>query len=67
MITCKYYDGSCDLGFFGGKPLLGNCRACIEAEENTPEFAAILKERLERSHPPTARRVSGCCDRADQS
>jgi len=54
----------CSLGLYGGKPFVGNCNSCIERGENTPEFAAQLASRSERSHPATAARVSGCCDSA---
>ena len=52
------------LGYHGGEPHAGNCRACIQAGENTPEQAAALTARLARAHPATAARVSGCCDSA---
>jgi hypothetical protein len=57
----------CAIGLYGGKPFVGNCNACVKAGENTLEFADQLKQRGERSHPSTRNRISGCCDRADQS
>lgn len=56
---------TCALGLYGGKPWLGNCVACINAGENTPEFAAALLAGAKLSHPPTAKRISGCCDSAE--
>jgi hypothetical protein len=56
--------GMCNLRLYGGKVTWGVCNRCIERGENTPEFAAQLAERSERSHPATAARVSGCCDSA---
>jgi hypothetical protein len=62
---CQWFQTqNCLLGFYGSNPQAIHCALCISNRENTPEFAAILKERMERSHPPTARRVSGCCDSA---
>ena len=54
----------CGLGLYGGRPSHGTCAQCMANGENTPEFAAQLAERSERSHPATAARVSGCCDSA---
>lgn len=33
----------------------------------TPEERARLEEEYLRTHPPQVERISGCCDRADQS
>jgi hypothetical protein len=55
----------CAIGLYGGKPYVGNCRSCISAGENTPEFAASLTDRAARSHPANRQKISGCCDRAD--
>ena len=54
----------CALGLYGGTPYVGNCIACVKAGENTTEFAAGLTDRAQRSHPPAAARLSGCCDSA---
>jgi hypothetical protein len=54
----------CGLGLYGGKPSHGTCNRCIERGENNEAFAAELAARAERSHPSTAKRVSGCCDSA---
>jgi len=54
----------CAMGLRGGQPYIGECINCMARGENTPEFAAQLAERSERSHPATAARVSGCCDSA---
>jgi hypothetical protein len=54
----------CALGMYGGKPSHGTCKLCIERGQNNPKHAAELAARAERSHPPTARKVSGCCDSA---
>jgi len=54
----------CSVGLYGGKPWIGNCRACIQAGENNPEFAASLTDRAARSHPANRAKVSGCCDSA---
>jgi hypothetical protein len=57
----------CAIGWYGGAPYLGNCMDCLANHRNTPEaFAAFLSEH-EKTHPPTAKKISGCCDRADQS
>jgi hypothetical protein len=61
--TFREYN-ACALGLYGGKPSHGTCRLCVERGENTPEFAAQLATRSERSHPATVARVSGCCDSA---
>jgi hypothetical protein len=63
--SCEFLKNShCKLGYHGGRPHPGNCAACINAGENTPEQAAELAARAERAHPAGARRVSGCCDSA---
>lgn len=61
---CPHYSAGCLLKLHGGQPLPGNCRACIAAGENNPDYAAALFARFERSHPPDRPRVSGCCDDA---
>jgi hypothetical protein len=49
---------------YGGKPSHGTCKLCIERNQNNPQHAVELAARAERSHPSTAKRVSGCCDSA---
>jgi len=53
---------TCGLGFYGGKPYLGNCTECATSGENTPEHAAQLIATREISHPSNKPAVSGCCD-----
>jgi hypothetical protein len=63
-IKCEYLNNGCKLGWYGGNPTIQNCKTCIAAERNSKEskiksdFISII------SHPPTARKVSGCCDSA---
>jgi hypothetical protein len=54
----------CSLGLYGGRPFVGACMRCIANGENTPEFAAKLRDRADVSHPSSANQVSGCCDSA---
>jgi hypothetical protein len=54
----------CKRGLYGGMPSHKICEMCIERGENTPEFAQALKARAEQSHPPSRRKISGCCDSA---
>jgi hypothetical protein len=61
--STKEYN-ACNLGMYGGKPSHGTCNLCIERGQNNPQHAAELAARAERSHPPSARKVSGCCDSA---
>lgn len=64
-IDCNHLEaGRCKLGYHGGKPLPGNCMACVNAGENTIEFSRYMDEIREKSHPSSAPRVSGCCDDA---
>ena len=70
-MTCQYQSRNrdrgqftCALGLYGGRPWIGNCKECIERNQNNPQHAAELAARAERSHPSTAKRVSGCCDSA---
>jgi hypothetical protein len=56
----------CALGWYGGRPWLGNCLECQRQGLNTPEAKAAFDARGERAHPSTRARISGCCDRADQ-
>jgi hypothetical protein len=58
---------TCALGWYGGRPWLGNCRDCLTAGRNTPEAKAAADARADRSHPANRQRLSGCCDRADQA
>ena len=62
--SCFYHSelGHCSLGLFGGRPLQGNCRACIANGENTPAYAEQLFARAALAHPPDKMRISGCCD-----
>ena len=54
----------CALGLHGSRPYVGACAYCITAGENTPEHAARVAARYEKSHPSQRRRISGCCDSA---
>lgn len=54
----------CKIGMYGGHPYIGNCISCIKENQNNKEYAKKLIETLERSHPSTASKVSGCCDSA---
>jgi hypothetical protein len=58
---------TCALGWYGGRPWLGNCRDCLTEGRNTPEAKAAADARADRSHPANRPRLSGCCDRADQA
>lgn len=55
---------SCGLGLYGGRPSHGTCKLCMKNGENNPEFAAALMARVEKSHPPSKKKISGCCDSA---
>jgi hypothetical protein len=73
-MTCVYQSQSewrhvynCALGYYGGRPLVGNCLACARKGDNTPAHAAELAARADRAHPANRPRLSGCCDRADQA
>jgi hypothetical protein len=49
---CEFLlDGHCKLGYHNGFPHKGNCRACIEANENKKG----LGDRVERIAQPIAR------------
>lgn len=62
---CKWASGeSCSLMLYGGAPEPIHCAACVANRENNPEFADRLFGRVEKTHPPNVRRVSGCCDDA---
>jgi len=58
---------TCALGWYGGRPWLGNCRDCLARGENTLEAKAAFDAGAERAHPANRQRLSGCCDRADQA
>lgn len=55
----------CNLGLYGGHPKPSNCIDCMRRGQNTPEHAENLKSIMESSHPEGIRRVSGCCDSAE--
>jgi len=57
----------CALGLYGGRPSTGVCQRCLQAGENTADFAEALLTRADRTHPAHRPRLSGCCDRADQA
>ena len=63
-MNCQYLQNGCVLGYHGGKPLPGNCRACIAGEENNPESAKAFFDAMENAHPSSAAPISGCCDDA---
>jgi hypothetical protein len=58
---------TCALGWYGGHPWLGNCFECLKRGDNTPEAKAAFDTSSERTHPSNRKRISGCCDRADQA
>jgi hypothetical protein len=58
---------TCALGWYGGRPWLGNCNKCVEAARNTVEAKTAFDAKAERAHPGARPRLSGCCDRADQA
>lgn len=62
MIACQYHQDGCSLGLHGGKPKEGNCRECVKAGENNPEYAKRLFDASAITHPPDRPKVSGCCD-----
>ena len=66
-MTCQYLPTArkCSLGLYGGNPHPVNCEACMRAERNNPEFAKELFAKHELTHPPNVRKVSGCCDSAE--
>ncbi len=65
-MTCEFLsDGKCSIGLYGGKPYPQNCRACMAQGNNSKEFAEALFASREKTHPPKVRRVSGCCDSAE--
>ena len=57
----------CSIGWYGGHPWLGNCLECINRGENTLEAKAAFDARADKTHPANRKRISGCCDRADQA
>jgi hypothetical protein len=66
-MKCEFFSKShpvCKLGMYGGMPSHKICLHCIESGQNNQEYAEELAARAERSHPSTAKRVSGCCDSA---
>jgi hypothetical protein len=63
-IECIHLNQGCELGWYGGKPTIQNCKVCIAAERNNPDAKKISDARAERTHPSSAPRVSGCCDSA---
>jgi len=70
-IRCEFWRGKrdfgvCSMGFYGGRPSLGVCQQCISKGENNRAFAEALFAREKQAHPDGVRRISGCCDRADQ-
>ncbi len=74
MPSCPYQSRTrdrgqftCALGWYGGRPWLGNCADCMRRGDNTPEAKAAADAQAARTHPAHRPRLSGCCDRADQA
>lgn len=73
QIECKFRGDKlkhvylCKLNFYGGQVTDGMCRKCIAANENNEDYARSLFLREQKSHPHGVKRISGCCDRADQA
>ena len=55
------------LGWYGGRPWIGNCLDCLKRGDNTPEAKAAFDLRSDKAHPASRQRIGGCCDRADQA
>jgi hypothetical protein len=73
-MTCVYQSRTrdkgqftCALGWYGGRPWLGNCLDCMKRGDNAPEVKAAFDAKADRAHPANRKRISGCCDRADQA
>lgn len=65
-MNCEYLiDGKCSLGYYGGRPYPHNCAVCLRGGMNNPESAEKLFASREKTHPQEAKRVSGCCDSAN--
>ena len=52
----------CAIGLYGGRPWIGTCNSCIKAGENTEAFVQELAARFNKTHPASAKKISGCCD-----
>ena len=72
-MTCAYQSRArhrgqftCALGWYGGRPWLGNCQECLKRGDNTLEAKAAFDAKAQSAHPGSRPRISGCCDRADQ-
>lgn len=70
-IDCEYQKKTqtknlfvCSIGLYGGHPYIGNCIDCVKNNHNNKEYAKELVDKLSRSHPENATRISGCCDSA---
>jgi hypothetical protein len=57
----------CSLGWYGGRPWIGNCIECLKRGYNTHEVKASFDAKSDRAHPANVKRIQGCCDRADQA
>lgn len=73
-MTCSYQSRArdkgqfvCSLGWYGGRPWIGNCLDCLKRGDNTPKAKAAFDLRSDKTHPAARQRISGCCDRADQA
>jgi hypothetical protein len=73
-MTCIYQSRArdrgqftCALGWYGGRPWIGNCADCLKQGNNNPEAKAAADAIAARAHPANRPRLSGCCDRADQA
>jgi hypothetical protein len=63
---CEHFESdSCAIGLYGGSPHTMNCIACVSQGNNNAEFARKLFDSRARTHPVHVRRVSGCCDSAE--
>lgn len=64
-IYCNFLlNEKCLIGWYGGNPTEKNCKHCIASERNNEDAKKTSDAILEKSHPSTAKAISGCCDSA---
>jgi hypothetical protein len=63
---CEHFQSDrCAIKLYGGSPHAMNCAACVAQGNNNAEFAEALFASREKTHPSNVRKVSGCCDSAE--
>jgi len=67
-VDCKHWNrerdcgrGTCALGWFGGKPYIGNCVKCLAKGNNTEQAKDNFDGKMAKAFPEHIEKITGCC------